>query len=148
MGTPDYTSETRKAMMACLKTDAPMLELVPAASQYGGIVPATRTLPFIRPGAMISAPFRASGMDSTSARMSWQAFTQGVKDSAGTVILPADEHIAQIASAMKQALDGAVLTIANVGKVRVSWIQTSPAQDPTESGAWMATVTFGTEVAG
>lgn len=147
-GTPDYGRPVRKAMLAALKQNPGMIAQVPAASIYPGTVPSARTLPFIRRGSSIASPFRATGLDSSSFRISLQAFSQGVKDGSGTIILPAEDHIDDIGSAIKMALDGAVLPIPGGGHVTVQWIQTSPTIDPSETQAWMTTVTFSAEVAG
>lgn len=148
MGSPDQMQPVRKAMMAALKQSAAMTALVPAASIYHGTVPADRTKPFIRRGAAIASPFRASGLDSSAFRISFQGFSHGVPDGADRIIVLAEDHIDAIGSAMKETLDGAVLALPGGANARVQWIQTTPSIDPSETQAWMTTVTFGVEVSG
>lgn len=148
MATPDYKTSVRKAMMAALKHDSGFTALIPAASIYPGTVPASRTFPFSRFGSVIAAPLVASGLDSSSFRLSLQAFTKDVKNGAGTTTITAEDRADAIGSAFKVALDDATLTLDTSDKARVSWIQSTSMRDGTEDGAWMVTSTFGVEVAG
>lgn len=144
----DYLLPTRRAVLPRLKHDADLLTLIPAASQYPGTVPATRTSPFLRMGSFIGSPFRASGLDSSAIRFSVQGFTNDLKNGAGAVTASAEDQIHRIGSAIKNALDDATLTLESGLKLRIAWIQTSPGVDRDEAGAWMTTVTFRAEVAG
>lgn len=148
MGAADQMLPVRTAMLSALKKDSGVTAYVPAASLYPGTVPAGRTFPFGRFGTIVAAPFLASCLDSTTLRVSWQAFSQDVTDSSGAVIRTAEDNIILIGSVVKQALDGATLTLPDGMKVRIIWLQTSPTRDPTEASAWMTTLTFSAEVAG
>jgi len=144
----DYLLPVRAAMMKALKHDADLLALIPAASVYPATVPASRTFPFSRFGSMIASPFRASGLDSSSFRVSIQGFTKPVTSASGAMLRPAEDNAIMIGSAIKNALDGAVLPLTTGGHVTLTWLQSSPMRDGDESDAWMTTVTFLAEVAG
>jgi hypothetical protein len=131
-----------------MKHNGPLLELVPAASMYPGTVPAKRTFPFTRLGSVIASPFRASGLDSSSFRLSIQGFTKPLMSRTGAITASAEDQAYRIGSAVKDALDGATLTLEGGQKARVTWIQTIAIRDGDEADAWMVTLTFGVEVAG
>jgi hypothetical protein len=141
----DQIRPVRRAALPRLKTFDPLLELIPAASIFPGTVPASRTLPFLRFGTMIGAPFLASGLDSASIRFSVQAFTQALMQ-AGAEVSTAEDQILIIGSAIKDALDGATLALESGLKARIQWVTSSPRRDGDEEGAWMTTVTFVGEV--
>lgn len=140
--------KVRAATMARLKASADVTALIPKASVYPGTVPATKTFPFSRFGSMIASPFATSGMSSSAYRISVQGFTNDVTDGSGTVIVPAEDNATNIGDAFQAALDGVTIDLGNGDKLRLEWIQSTPKQDPTESSAWMTTVTFTGEVAG
>lgn len=143
----DFLLPVRRASLAFLKGWAVLTDLIPAASMYPGTVPADRTFPFQRFGAMLPTPFRASGLNASSIRMSLQAFTKPVYDDTTEAMLEtAEDRALKIGSALKDALDGLTLAIEPVGKVRFTWIASSPQRDGAEADAWMTTVTFLAEV--
>jgi hypothetical protein len=143
----DYILETRRAVLPKLRTDAPLLELVAATSMYPSTVPAGRAFPFTRFGAVTATPFLASGMDSSALRFDVQAFTKPLMQGS-QIVATAEDRAFLIGSAIKDALDGATLTLEHgLGKVRLAWVSSSPRSDPTESEAWMTTITFRAEVA-
>lgn len=143
----DYLLPTRRAVLPRLKAFPPLLDLIPAASMYPSTVPASRTHPFLRYGGATAAPFRATGLDSSAMRLSIQGFTKPLMQGA-QIIATAEDQALKIGSAIKDALDDKTITIEGGLKVRLAWIATSPKADPTESEAWMTTVTFSAEVAG
>ena len=140
--------KVRAAMMARLKASDEVTALIPKAAVYPGTVPATKTFPFSRFGSMIAAPFVASGLRSSSYRISVQGFSNDVTDGSGTVIVTAEDNATNIGDAFQAALDGATLDLGNGDKLRLEWLQSTPKQDPTETSAWMVTTTFNGEVAG
>jgi hypothetical protein len=144
----DFALPLRRAALIAWKGNTPLVALVPAASIYPGIVPAARTYPFVRYGSVTASPFRASGLNSSSFRFAGQAFTQGVKNTGGALLVTAEDHIYQIGSAMKAALDGATIDVGSGYRVRMEWLQTLPMLDGDDTSAWMTTVTFDAEVAG
>jgi hypothetical protein len=143
----DYLLPTRRAVLPVLKAFVPLLELVPATSIHPSTVPASRTHPFTRYGNATAAPFRASGLDSSSMRFSVQGFAKPLMRGS-QMLETAEDQALKIGSAIKDALDGQTILIDDGMKVRVQWISSSPKADPTESEVWMTTVTFSAEVAG
>lgn len=144
----DFLLPMRTAVLKELKHDAGVLGLIAAASLYPSTVPAIRTFPFGRFGSIIGSPFRASCLDSSAFRFSYQAFTKQLLNEAGTPIRFAEDNAILIGSALKHALDGKTLLLSTGDRLRIEWIQTSPRIDGTEADAWMTTVTFDGEVAG
>lgn len=134
-------------MLPALKHNGPLLELIPAASIYPGTVPTTCTFPLARFGSVVASPFRATGLDSSSLRVSIQGFTKPLMVG-DQITVSAEDQAYRIGSAIKDCLDGATLTLDNGMKVRLSWIQSTPMRDGDEADAWMVTVTFRAEVAG
>jgi hypothetical protein len=143
----DFLLPVRRATLAHLKHWPALLDLIPAASMYPGTVPASRTFPFSRFGSVIPAPFRASGLDASSVRMSLQAFAKPLMQGTAMVETAEDQAI-KMGSALKEALDGQTITLDDGHKVRLTWVASSPQRDGDEADAWMTTVTFVAEVAG
>lgn len=144
----DFKLPTRRTMLTAMKHDGPLSALIPPSSMYPGTVPANRTFPFARFGSAIVSPFRASGLDSSSLRISVQAFTKPLTNGSGGIIASAEDQADRMGSAIKDALDGATLTLEGGQKARLTWIQTTAMRDGDEADAWMVTVTFGAEIAG
>lgn len=143
----DFTLPTRTAIIAHLKADAAYTALIPKAQVYPHTVPASPTFPFSRFASMIASPFVASGLDSSGFRISLQAFSKGLYS--GTVLmLPAEDHVINIGSAMKDSLDGKVLTLNTGDKLRLEWVQSTAMMDGDEAGAWMTSNIFNGEVSG
>jgi hypothetical protein len=140
--------KVRAAMMARLKASEVVTAIIPKASNYPGTVPATKSLPFSRFGNMTAAPFVASGLRSSSYRISVQGFSNDITDGSGAVIITAEDNATNIGDAFQAALDGATIDLGNGDKLRLEWLQSTPKQDPTEASAWMVTTTFNGEVAG
>jgi hypothetical protein len=145
--TPDFLLPTRAAMMAALKANAGVTALVPKAQVYAATVPADRPWPFMRFASMIASPFLASGLDSSAFRITLQAFSKG-QFSGKTLILPAEDHVINIGSAIKTCLHGATLTLSTGDKLRLQWVQSLPMIDGDEAGAWMNSIIFTGDVAG
>lgn len=144
----DYLPEVRHVARAFLRQSAPILSFFPYGSIYGGTVPADRTFPFLRAATGLASPFRASGLDSSTLRMSWQGFTKDIVNGAGEVMEHAEDRAHRMGAAIAGVLGDKTLDLGNGMKARFTWIQSSPTIDGDEPGAWMTTVTFGVEVAG
>ncbi|WP_420139817.1 tail completion protein gp17 [Sphingomonas sp.] len=145
----DFILPVRRAILPRMKGFAALTALIPPGSMWPSTVPASRTFPFTRFGSISATPFRASGLNSSALRISIQAFSQALLNAGGATIATAEDQILKIGSAIKDALDGATLTLeGNAGKVRLTWIGSSPQRDGDEASAWMTTVTFLAEVAG
>jgi len=143
----DFTRPVRTAIIKALKADPFFTALVPKAQVYPATVPATPPWPFSRFASMIVTPFRASSLDSSSFRITLQAFTKGITTN-NVLMMPAEDHVIDIGSALKDALDGSTLVLTTGDKLRLTWVQTLPTIDGDEAGAWMTSVIFNGEVAG
>lgn len=148
MGTPDLQLPVRAAIMAAMKASSLVTQLVPKAQVYPATVPANPTFPFTRFASMIASPFRATGLDSSSFRVSLQAFSKDVLGAGGGIVTPAEDNASIIGSAIKETLDGRTLVLTNGMRARLTWIQTRTMIDGDEASAWMSTVTFSANVAG
>jgi hypothetical protein len=147
----DFRTPTRAALMARIKAYPDVAALIPKASNYPGTVPATRTFPFSRIGSMIGTPLRATGLASASFMVIVQGFTKDVTDTAGRLILPAEDNAAKIGSAFEAALELAELPMLVEGtpyRAQCTWLQTTTMMDGDEAGAWMVTATFRVDVTG
>ena len=144
----DYAREVRRAVLPALKTNGTLTNLVPAASIYPSTVPASRPFPFIRYGIPILSPFRATGLDTSSLRVTIAAFTKPRMNQAGAVTATAEDAVYDIGSAIKDTLDNTTLTLESGLKVRLTWLGTTPRMDPDEADAWATSVTFSAEVSG
>lgn len=142
----DFILPSRTAILKATKADAAFGTLIPKAQQYPHTVPATPAWPFSRFASMVTSPFRASGLDSSAFRITLQCFSKGVTTN-GVLMLPAEDHVINCGSALKDALDGKVLplTIAPY-KIRLEWVQSLPMMDGDEAGAWMNSVIFNGDI--
>lgn len=148
----DFTLPLKRAALIAMKHDAFVAAIIPPASMFPGTVPADPVFPFSRFGTVMAAPFRASGLDSSSFRFSVQGFTkplrQNPSDLTSPIIATAEDQIYKIGSKIKDCLDNATLTLDGGRKARFAWVQTLPMIDGADADAWMTTVTFRVEVAG
>lgn len=141
----DFILPARTAILKALKANGPFTSLIAKEQVYPSTVPATKAWPFSRFASMIASPFLASGLDSSAFRITLQAFSKGLF--AGSVLqLPAEDHVINIGSAMKDALDGATLHLSTGDKLRLQWVQTTPRIDGDEADAWMNSIVFNGDI--
>ena len=143
----DYSLPVRRAVLPALKADAGVTALIPAASIYPSVVPLSRTLPFTRYGAPIATPFRASGLNSSSVRVTIHAFTGPLMDGAQT-LETAEDRSWRMAAAITTGLDGRVLPIEGGMRATLSWLGSNCIVDRDETDAWHAIVNLVADVAG
>lgn len=143
----DYARAVRRAVLPRLKSDGTLTSLVPAASIYPSTVPIERTFPFIRYGVPTVTPLRATGLDSSSLRLSISAFTKA-QSTGGAVTVTAEDTAYDIGAAIAANLDNATLEIEGGMQARLTWLTTVPRADPDEKDAWATTVTFRADVSG
>jgi len=145
----DFALPIRRVILPRLKADAGVTALIPAARIYPATVPANPTFPFIRYGASMVAPFRASGLDSSAVTVAIHAFTKDITNGSGAITMTAEDAAAKMADAIGRAVDDTTLALeGGAGKARVTWTGTNLLQDPDEAGAWHAVVNLRVEVAG
>jgi len=143
----DYALPVRRAILPAMKGDINLTGLIPAASIFGSTVPLKRTFPFIRYGAPITSPFRASGLDSSSHNVTIHAFTKPLM-AGESVIESAEDRAYKMAAAIDAALDGRELALEGGMRATISWLGSNCIVDGDETDAWHAVVNFLAEVAG
>lgn len=143
----DYARAVRRAVLPRLKSDGTLTALVPASSIYPSTVPIDRTFPFIRYGVPTVTPLRATGLDSSSLRLSISAFTKA-QMVGGAITVTAEDTAYLIGEAIVTNLDGATLLLEGGMHARLVWLSTVPRADPDEKDAWATTVTFRADVSG
>lgn len=147
----DFRTPAGAALVARLKAFPPVVALIPKASVYDEIVPAGRTFPFSRLGAMIETPLRSTGLSASAFNVMVQGFSKDVTDPSGATIQRAKDGASKIGSAFKDALERAELPMTIDGQIyraRCTWLQTTTMMDGDEAGAWMVTSTFSIEISG
>jgi len=137
----DSSLAVRNAMLALAKADAALVALVPKASIYTQWTAAVPPYPFIRSGPPSGVPIRGSCLDGLDITLAWHAFSNGVRNTAGTITLPAEDHAGQIGAALAKALDGKVAVIPG-GKVKIRWTGSQLLQDPEESQVFHSIQSF------
>lgn len=144
----DFILPSRAAILKATKADTALGALIPKAQQYPHTVPANPAWPFSRFASMVTSPFVASGLDASGFRITLQCFSKGVYS--GTVLmLPAEDHVINCGSALKDALDGKVLPLSIAPyKLRLEWVQSLPMMDGDEAGAWMNSIVFNADISG
>ena len=143
----DYSLSVRRAVLPAMKSDAGIIALIPSASIYGSTVPPSRPFPFTRYGAPIATPFRASGLDSSSIRVTIHAFT-GPLMSGQQMIVSAEDQSWKMAAAISAGLDGRVLPLENGMTATLTWLGSNCIVDRDEADSWHAIVNLQAEVAG
>jgi hypothetical protein len=140
----DYSLPVRRAILPAMKDNDALTDLIPEASIYGATVPIRRTFPFARYGAPIATPFRLSGLNSSSIRVTIHAFTGPVADGGEA----AEDLCWRMAAAIKTALDGRALALEEGMTATVAWVGSNCIVDRDEASAWHAIVNFQVDVAG
>jgi hypothetical protein len=144
----DFALPVRRAILPRLKADPGVTALIPAAQIYPGTVGANPVFPFIRYGAPVSSPFRASGLDSSAVVGAIHAFAKPLKNLAGGVIDTAEDQAHRMSEAIGACIDGVTIVLDDTFKARVTWTGSNLLQDSAEAEAWHAVVNFRAEVAG
>lgn len=144
----DYSRDVRRAVLPALKAHAPLTALVKAAEIYPSTVPAAHGWPFIRWGTPIASPFRATGLDSSTIRVTVHGFSKALLDGGGALVETAEAQCERIAAAIVAALDGRVLASESGLNVNLTWVGSSLAPDGSDADAWHAAVQFEAAVAG
>ena len=95
----------RRAILTTLKSDATLIELVPADRIYSQAAPSPApTWPFVIYGAPTSVPIRATCVQGTDLSVALHSFARPRKEGA-LVVETAEDHAARIGRAIVMALD-------------------------------------------
>lgn len=144
----DYSRAVRRAALPALKTTPGVTALVAASEIYPSTVPAAHGWPFIRWGTPIASPFRATGLDSSTIRVTIHGFCKVLLDGSGALIDTAESQGEKIGAAIVTALDGRVLDLDGGMHVNFTWVGTNLSPDGADADAWHAAVQFEAAVAG
>lgn len=121
----------RRAVLARLKADAPLIALVPAASIYGQAVPSSRPWPFIKLGPPLTLRLRQSCVDGGIITLDVHAFAQARKSGSQTVET-AEDHASRIGEAIETALQDNRLDLGDgiTARIRLSDMQLLQDDEP------------------
>lgn len=124
----DLSLQLREAIITRLRADAQLIALVPPARIYGMRQPATTLWPFTRYGSTDTKPALAQCWDGQVVNLTLHAFSKAQYE----------DEVAQISSAIAEALGGAVLTLedAEASKAHLRWRQSQIVPDAAEASAW------------
>ena len=143
----DYARPVRRAVLPRLKSDGTLTSLVPVASIYPSTVPIDRTFPFIRYGVPTVTPLRATGLSSSSIRVTINAFTKALV-AGGATVESAESMAERIGAAIIACLDNCALALEGGMTARLTWLTSVPRADPDEKDAWATSVSFRADVSG
>ena len=145
----DFALPIRRVILPWLKADGSVTTYIPAARLYSVTVPANPAFPFGRYGASISAPFRASCLDSSTITVAIHAFVKDVTNAGGQVTMTAEDLASKVSAAIGASLDDVTLALEDgQHKARISWTGSNILIDGDEPGAWHAVVNLRVEVSG
>lgn len=130
----DSTIAIRRGVLALMKADAPLTAIVPAARVYPQTTPADAVFPFIRMGAPLALPLRASCLDGSDSTFAVHGFTKD-RMSGTKRVETAEDYAGRLGSAIADSLDGRVITLTN-GTARIQWTGSQLLMDPAEPGCF------------
>lgn len=136
------SKDIRRAMLAHMKGNAPLVAIVPASQIHPQTTPASPTWPFIRMGAPSAVrPRRGVCIDGAEAIVDVHGFSNGRRQGS-SLAETAEDHAGRIGDAIAKALDGARLALDGGGEVKVTWTGDQLLQDPEEAGAFHTVQSF------
>lgn len=127
----DLTIAARRAVIAWMRADAALTALVGATSIYGEQPTAKPDWPFVRYGAAIVLPDRASGLDGCSLAISISAFAHG----------PGADAAAAIGAQIAKIEEAEINTEAG-DRLNIFWTGSQLLRDTAEADAWHSLQTF------
>jgi hypothetical protein len=131
----------RRAIRSILRTDAPLLAVVPRDRIHGQRVPASESYPYVRLGSPSSTPIRGACVDGSDTVVAVHAFATPRKDGVGNVVEDAEDFADRIGAMIASALDKHVVTDAN-GRLRLIWTGEQLLQDPSEADCFHTVQNF------
>jgi hypothetical protein len=135
-------NDARRALLAAMKANAPLVALVPAARIYPPRVPTSPTWPYIRHGVGIATPIKGACVNGASVVAAISVFAKG-----------GDEMVGAIADAVVALFDGpdgnGLSTRTPLGKHAVTVVESvNIFQDGSEADNWRAVLNTRTTVTG
>ena len=125
----------RRAMLAALKGDGPLTDLVPAEQIYPQSPPGAPAWPFVKCGAPAGTPILADCVDGDEIRVSFHSFAKP-REEAGEVVETAEDHADRIGRAVLRALGRQKLSLGDGKTATVRRIGYQLLQDPAEADAY------------
>lgn len=141
----DLTLPIRRATLAELKANAPLLALVSASNMHPQTTPASPAWPFVKMGAPSGLPIRAACVDGHEGIFAVHGFAKP-RMSGAQMVETAEDHAARIGSAIASALDRKHLEIDGGYRVSVTWTGSQLLQDGAEADAFHTVQNFGVRV--
>ncbi len=126
----DFSLPIRQAVVAHLKADAPLTNLVAADHIYGEQPKGEPQWPFIRIGFQTPSPWMATRLSGSSNAFSIDAFSKG----------PFTDRIYEIAAAVVAAMQN--LTIPTLDLRDLQWTGTNYLRDTDEANAYHAVIGY------
>ncbi|RVT93695.1 tail completion protein gp17 [Sphingomonas crocodyli] len=134
--------EIRRAALAELKADAPLLAIIPADSIFPQTVPANPAWPLVKTGVLSAVtPVRGACINGAESIFAVHGFTSGVRQGS-QLIETAEDHASRIGDAIAVALDGKRLPLEGGGTVRIRWTGAQLLQDAQEAGGYHTVQNF------
>lgn len=137
----DSILPVRRAVLADLKSYAPLIALVPAASVYPQSSPAGCDWPFLLYGDPVGAPITGTCLDGNEIASAIHAFAKP-RVSGGQVVETAEDYCARIIAAVGKRLGKRKLTLAGGHVARVRWTSSTLTRDGAEADAYHGIVRF------
>lgn len=128
----DHSLQMRRAMVAKLRADAPLLALVPAARIFGEETPSSPVWPFIRYGFSPVTTFETSCGRGSEHDIVLHVFALG----------PGTDETAEICAAVVAALSDSALPIDPIQLQSLDWVRTEIIRDTDEASAYHGILTF------
>lgn len=127
-------------MLALMKGDDLLTDLVPAAHIYPQSTAAAPFYPFIRCGSPTGVPVRAACVDGLDIVVDVHGFSGGRRED-DALVESAEDHAAHIGAAIARALDGQAGDIDG-GRYRIRWTGSRLLQDPEEASVYHTVQSF------
>lgn len=137
----DLTLPIRRACLAELKGDAPLLTLLPATSMFPVATPANVDWPFLKMGVFTGLPVRAACVDGIEGIFAVHGFAKA-RYTGSQIVETAEDHCARIGAAVAKALDGKRLSLDGDQSLRVIWTGSQLLMDIDEADAFHTVQNF------
>lgn len=137
----DLSLQVRRAVLAELKSNAPLIALVPAANIHPQSPIGAPSWPFIKYGPPAPLPIQAACVDGMQMTVTIHSFAKP-RTSAGAVVETAEDHAARIGALVAAALDRARLDLDGGTPAKVRWTGSQLLQDPAEADAYHHVANF------
>jgi len=137
----DALLPARRAILATLKADLAVTELVPASSIYPQVAAPSPTWPFIIYGSPSGLPIRSACVDGTEVTVAIHSFARA-RMVGSQMMETAEDHAARIGAAVARALDGKRPELPGGGYLRISYRGSQLLIDGAEADAFHHIVNF------